>query len=244
MRLLKSKNTVTTVNRKKWNSISNLLKENKGQLGDLGGGNHFLDALQSYSNDYLYFLIHTGSRDESGLVDNLIDSPFAFDQEFGRVVNWASDNRSAIQHAIESEYGSLDIVFDLPHNTFEILEDESVIIRKGAIRLSSNEISAIPSHMTGDIALIKGTEKAGDILNSMSHGTGRKMSRSECKPFADSYNFDEMRKKIILPDCIDNSSLRTEGPYAYRELDDCLSLLKGYVEEIDRFSVIGYMGHL
>jgi hypothetical protein len=41
-----------------------------------------------------------------------------------------------------------------------------------------------------------------------------------------------------------DSSLRTERPFAYRDLDICLALLEGYVEEIERFSVVGYMGHL
>ena len=42
----------------------------------------------------VYLLIHTGSREESGLVDNLIDQPAAFDQEFARIVSWAEANRA------------------------------------------------------------------------------------------------------------------------------------------------------
>ena len=37
------------------------------QLGTLGGGNHFLDALAPHANGPLHFLIHTGSRSESGI---------------------------------------------------------------------------------------------------------------------------------------------------------------------------------
>ena len=48
------------------------LRTNKGGLGDLGGGNHFLDAIAPYSDGPIYFLIHTGSRNESGHVDALI----------------------------------------------------------------------------------------------------------------------------------------------------------------------------
>lgn len=29
-----------------------------------------------------------------------------------------------------------------------------------------------------------------------------------------------------------------------RDLDTCLALIEGYVEEVARFGVIGYMGHL
>ena len=104
----------------------------------------------------------------------------------------------------------------------------AVIIRKGSVRLMPGELSVLPSHMSGDAVLIRAKEKVGEILNSMSHGTGRKMAWSECKPFADGYD----------------SSLRTDGPFAYRDLDECLGLIAEYVEVVARFGVIGYMGHL
>jgi RNA-splicing ligase RtcB len=98
--------------------------------------------------------------------------------------------------------------------------------------------------MSGDVVMVKGTAKVSEILNSMSHGTGRRMSRSECKPFADSYDCVRLRTSVLLPTGMDDSSLRTDGPFAYRDLDDCLSLIEGYVEVEERFGVIGYMGHL
>ena len=45
----------------RWNAVADRLRWNKGGLGDLGGGNHFLDALSGYRDEQLYFLIHTGS---------------------------------------------------------------------------------------------------------------------------------------------------------------------------------------
>jgi RNA-splicing ligase RtcB len=78
----------------------------------------------------------------------------------------------------------------------------------------------------------------------MSHGTGRKMSRSECKPLAEGFDFAALRRAILLPSDLDDASLRTEGPYAYRDLDECLALIDGYVTEEARFAVVAYMGHL
>ena len=78
----------------------------------------------------------------------------------------------------------------------------------------------------------------------MSHGTGRKMAWSECKPFADGYDYEALRKAILIPHGVDDSSLRTDGPFAYRDLDECLGLIAEYVEVVARFGVIGYMGHL
>jgi hypothetical protein len=76
----------------------------------------------------------------------------------------------------------------------------------------------------------------------MSHGTGRAMSRSDCKPLADAYDFAFLRKSILIPAGVENASLRTDGPFAYRDLDECLALIEDYVEVITRFGVIGYMG--
>ena len=244
MRLIKSNISPSDLDQQRWDELANRLKANKGKLGDLGGGNHFLDALEPYDEDFVYFLIHTGSRHESGLVDDLVDKPAQFDREFERIVQWAEDNRAQIHKEVEAVFGETELVLDLPHNTFEIQEDGGVIIRKGSVKLESGQLAVIPSHMSGDVVLVRATEKIKDVLNSMSHGTGRKMSRSECKPLADSFDFEQLRSQIMMPSWHDDASLRTEGPFAYRDLDECLALIEGYVTEEKRFAVVGYMGHL
>ena len=70
------------------------------------------------------------------------------------------------------------------------------------------------------------------------------MSRSECKPLADAFDFSALRRTILMPTGLADASLRTEGPFAYRHVEECLTLLDGFVEEVDRYSVIAYMGHL
>lgn len=244
MRLLRAKRPTSDLNIRLWDALADRLRANKGRLGDLGGGNHFLDALAPYDGDELHFLIHTGSRNESGHVDAFVDRGIEFDQEFDRVVEWAAANRAAIQDEIEAVFGPVELVLDLPHNTYEALPEGGAIIRKGSVHLQPGELSVIPSHMTGDVVLVRATEAVVRILNSLSHGTGRKMSRGDCKPLADAFDFAELRKKILLPTGLADASLRTEGPYAYRDLDECLALLNGYVDEVSRYGVIGYMGHL
>src|SRR5215208_2164263 len=93
MRLLRVDADPAALTPARWNAVADRLRANKGGLGDLGGGNHFLDALAAYGDDRLYFLIHTGSRSESGLVDAFVDEPERFDREFARVVEWAAENR-------------------------------------------------------------------------------------------------------------------------------------------------------
>jgi RNA-splicing ligase RtcB len=244
MRLLRSTVSPGDLDLSRWDRVANLLRDNKGGLGDLGGGNHFLDALEPYDDGPIHFLIHTGSRDESGHVDSFVNVPDRFDCEFSRVVGWAADNRAAIHDAIARVFGEVEIVLDLPHNTYEILDDSSVIIRKGSVRVNPGDLSILPSHMSGDVVLVRATGRVDEILGSISHGTGRKMSRADCKPLADRYDFAELRRRLLIPTGVHDSSLRTDGPYAYRDLDECLALLDGYVERVTRFSVVGYMGHL
>ncbi len=244
MRLLRSELSPGELDLLRWDHVADILRRNKGGLGDLGGGNHFLDALEPYDNGPLHFLIHTGSRNESGHVDNLINNPSHFDSEFDRVVQWAVDNRAAIHDAITEVFGDVDLVLDLPHNTYQILDDGSAIIRKGSVHVEPGDLSVLPSHMSGDVVLVRARENVGEILNSISHGTGRKMSRSDCKPLADRFDFAAMRKRILIPTGVSDSSLRTDGPFAYRDLDECMALIDDYVEPVMRFGVIGYMGHL
>lgn len=244
MRLLRSDLSVSDLDLARWDRVANILRGNKGRLGDLGGGNHFLDALEPYDDGPLHFLIHTGSRNESGHVDAYVDDPTKFDSEFDRVVKWAADNRAAIHDSINEVFGEVDLVLDIPHNTYQILDDGGVIIRKGSVRIAAGELSVLPSHMSGDVVLIRATDRVAEILNSISHGTGRRMSRSDCKPLADNFDFAAMRKSIMIPTGVHDSSLRTDGPFAYRDLDECMALIEQYVEPVTRFGVIAYMGHL
>ena len=244
MRLVRSTLTSDDVTQQRWDDLADRLRGNKGGLGDLGGGNHFLDALAPYDDGPVRFLIHTGSRDESGHVDALTDQPAKFDREFERVVAWAADNRAAIHEAVDRTFGRTEPELDLPHNTYELLPDGGAIIRKGSVRVQPGARVVIPSHLSGDVVVARATERVAESLYSLSHGTGRKMSRSDCKPLADGFDFAALRRSVLIPSGVADSSLRTEGPYAYRDLDECLALLEGYVTESTRFAVIAYMGHL
>src|ERR1700733_260872 len=116
MRLVRSRVSVNDFDRERWNAVAGYLRANKGGLGDLGGGNHFLDALAPDDDGPVYFLIHTGSRSESGHVDALVESPADFDKTFDQVVKWAADNRATIHDRLEKVFGKTDLILDLPHN--------------------------------------------------------------------------------------------------------------------------------
>lgn len=244
MLLLKSQVHVKEFKKENWNLIYRDLKANKGNLGDLGSGNHFLDALEAYDEKNIYFLIHTGSRDESKAVESLIGSPDKFDSTFNAVCNWAKDNRLEIAKMIEKHFGKLEFVSDKNHNSFELFPDESVVIRKGAVKLLPGEMTIIPSNMNGDVVLVQATDSIGDTLNSMSHGTGRVMSRSQAKEYAETFNYQALRDQIYIPEMISDASIKTEAPFCYRDLDSCLNLIQKLVIEIKRFSPFAYLGQI
>ncbi len=227
----------------KWDLLGESLKKNKGMLGDLGGGNHFLDAIVSYEDERVYFLVHTGSRSESGLVDSLVDKPGEFEREFERIVGWARSNRNQVASSIKKIFGNdVKAIWDKPHNTFEQLADGSVIIRKGVIAVNPGDQLVIPSSMAGDVSLLTATTAVNSVLNSVSHGTGRLLSRSDAKELV--VDASQLRRQLYIPDYISDSSLRTESPGCYRSLDSCLQLLGPIIQEEKRFVVQAYLGRL
>jgi tRNA-splicing ligase RtcB len=226
-----------------WDRIYYDIQANKGRLGDLGSGNHFLDALESYTDDKLYFLIHTGSRNESKLVDDLVDQPKKFDTKFNDVCEWAKDNRFAIFRILEKYFGRLRLILDKNHNHFE-LSDGGVIIRKGAVKVTPGEQTVIPSNMNGDVVLVTATQEVDGTYHSLCHGTGRVMSRGEAKEYAAAFDYDALRERIYIPEMIANDNIKTDAPFCYRDLDACLGLIEHLITVDKRFSVMAYLGQM
>jgi len=243
MLLVKSSLKRDEFNRKDWDKVYFSLKKRRGKIGDLGSGNHFIDALEDHDDKVIYILIHTGSRNESGLVDNLIGEPYRFDTTFVSVCKWAEANRSEIAAIISRHFGNLETIIDRDHNNYEFVEG-GVIIRKGAVRVMPGEVSIIPSSLDGDAVLVRATEMVAGTFNSLPHGTGRVMSRSDAKQMADDYDYSSLRQRIYIPGKISNSSIRTEAPFCYRDLDACLELIRSLIVVEKRFSPFAYLGQI
>lgn len=236
--------------RQTWSALCDDLAANRNKgLGDLGSGNHFLDAVCSYEDESICFVVHTGSRAESGIVDHLVDSPARFDAEFGRVKRWARENRAAVLEHVQRRFGTFrDLypgisVLDRDHNHFEELA-AGMLIRKGAQRVEPGQLSLIPSNLLDDMVIVRATERVVETLNCLPHGTGRTMSRSDAKKATVDFDFGEMRRRVIIPERIEDSSLRTEAPICYRRLDDGLARIRHLVEEQERFVPVAYIGQI
>lgn len=239
-------------NLSEWDKLGERLSKNKGKLGDLGGGNHFIDAISCQETKRIYFLIHTGSRDESKLVDDLIDRPKEFETKFLKVADWAKENRNTIALEISRRYTIAECVLDKSHNFYELTSEGDVIIRKGTVSFRPGERTVLPSSMTGDVVLLEGGQGASQFLNSLSHGTGRVTRRSETKRMMSVSEIADVRRSVYIPSYISDESIKGDAPQGYRPLDDCLQLLNVGEEGdksdigtiVQRFSVIAYLGHL
>lgn len=242
--------TQTTSFRGMWDDLCKdlSLRRNKG-FGDLGSGNHFVDAVASYEDGSICIVVHTGSRKESGLVDNLVDSPLKFDTEFQRIKEWAKSNREAVLEIVHKHVGQfIDLCpglnrLDRNHNHFEEVDD-GVLIRKGAQRVEPGEYAVIPSNLLDDMVLVRATSKVSEIYNCLPHGTGRMMSRSAAKGATGTFDFEAMRQQVYIPEQISDASLRTEAPICYRPLDVCLELVSEYIDVVERFVPVAYIGQL
>lgn len=228
-----------------WDDLLVHLKKNKGNLGDLGSGNHFLDAAVDLDDPRgrVYFIIHTGSRDESAKATNLIDKPRQFDSTYSSITSWARNNRDTIADILQRVYGKIELVLDKTHNFYK-QECRKAIVYKGAVELKPGEMTIIPSSMEGDMVMVTGTAQISKVNNAMSHGTGRLKSRGESKEDADEYDLTALRKRGYIPTAISDASIRTENPSCYRSLDNCLQLLENLVEVQKRLTPIAYIGQL
>lgn len=233
-----------------WDGLCSDLASRRNQgLGDLGSGNHFLDAVVSYDDESVALVVHTGSRKESGLVDALVDRPLEFDREFARIKDWAKSNRDKVLQIAEKHIGRFVDLYpgiralDRNHNHYEEL-DSGVLIRKGSQRVEPGELALIPSSLLDDMVIVRATSRVAELMHCLPHGTGRTMSRSDAKRATDQFDFRAMRRSVYIPEQITDASLRTEAPICYRKLEDGLSYIKDYVEIVERFVPIAYIGQL
>ena len=75
------------------------------------------------------------------------------------------------------------------------------------------------------MVFLRATGKISQICHSLSHGTGRAISRSEASTQTDvtPYDFSIVEKKIYIPPKINRNNLPNERPECYRPLDKCVT---------------------
>lgn len=203
-------------------------------MGTLGGGNHFVE-LDTDSEDNIYLVIHTGSRNLgkqvwsyyknktsiSGYLEGQLLENYLNDCEFCN--RWAKTNRSMIATKL------LDAMniriknirkqsFDTPHNYISV----TGLIRKGAIKCDEGRQVIIPINMRD--GCIIGTGLGNDDWNfSGPHGAGRLFSRNEAKKLITLDEYKQSMEGIYTTSITENTI--DESPMAYKNMEEIISLI-------------------
>lgn len=226
-----------------WDELYYKIKSAGKKIGDLGIGNHFIDALKSKLDKKLYFLIHCGVNKDIELLEKLaITDVVRFDDYYNSVIRQAEESRYAICEIIQSLFGRLEFMFDRSHNHYENIED-GVIIRRGAVKILPNQTTIIPSNLCGEVALVKAKDKISETLFSISHGTGRLIGREETDKIKN-IDINVLREKVYIPSMIPNKNLKMDIPDCYKDLDSCLQLIDDLIQVKDKYIIIGYIGQI
>jgi len=173
----------------------------------LGGGNHFL-SLEA-SDDYLYLIVHTGSRNlgiymyqqnctllqQHNPGHDWLPLELAtpdYRQEYERVLAYAASRRQEFVYKtydflLRNRYVSAGtpVFADSCHNLLEF-KNEAVIHRKGSTQLTADSEVVIPLSMSRGSLIVKpnywdpSVERA---LWSCAHGAGRHYSRTDTLKF-------------------------------------------------------------
>lgn len=224
-------------------------------LGTIGSGNHFVEIQcisevynkekfeqLKFSSDDVMMLVHCGSRnygetilkkfyDKNGLE---VESEKAVDyiKSHDNALIWAERNREVISKKIMKSIGisgDIEKILSINHNFIEKREDK-FIHRKGAV--SSERGAVIVPGSRGSLSyIVMPTENTEISLYSLSHGAGRKWSRSICKSrLKNKYNKDTIKqtkfKSQIL--CNDVNLLFQEAPEAYKNIEQIIESLIEY----------------
>lgn len=218
----------------------------------IGGGNHFAEFQtvdQIYDQDVfdtlgidrkrLLLLIHSGSRGYGNQILNRFpdtqglpaDSPEAerYLSLHTDALYWARENRHAVAQMLMEYLGYASEavpVLDCFHNYLEQYEGY-YLHRKGAVSAKNGAVLIPGSRgsLTYLVAPAQDTEKS---LWSLSHGAGRKWSRSMCKGrIKGKYSQESIRTTRIGSRvvCHDTELLYQEAPEAYKNIKQVIGAL-------------------
>ena len=107
------------------------------------------------------------------------------------------------------------------HNYIDFDED-TPIIRKGAIRSYAGEEMLVPFNMRDGVVICEGLSNA-EWLNSCAHGAGRKMSRSKAKAAISMKEFEESMKNVYSTTVCKGTL--DESPMAYKDTTEIKDLI-------------------
>ncbi|WP_312649596.1 RNA ligase RtcB family protein [Aminipila sp.] len=238
----------------KWVKKLNQLETASG-FGSIGGGNHFaefqvLDQVFDQDNfdklgigkKAVMLLVHTGSRNygqeifsQFGGAEGIEVGSEQFEnylEKHDDAVRWAKLNRKVVAEKLIKQLGFLKEPIDMIdccHNYVEKC-NEVWIHRKGAVS-TRNGMVVIPGSRGSLTYIVMPFQDCSISLNSISHGSGRKYQRSECRGrMSSKYTKNELRETVLKSKIICNNSnlLYEEAPDAYKNIGDIIKCLEEF----------------
>lgn len=124
---------------------------------------------------------------------------------------YAIENRTMMGETIADVLDTT--ITDEIHSTHNYIDFRDQIIRKGATRAYDGERAIIPFNMRDGSVIVTG--KSNEVWNkSVSHGTGREMSRGQAK---DLTSPDEVADELRANDVYAGETPADEAPLAYKD---------------------------
>lgn len=227
-------------------SLAGDLQLREGQLGSIGGGNHFINIYEVKDSQVSgigigenLVLIHSGSRFEGVRVYNGNFRGDDYLKNHGIAFRFGILNRERLLDLVKkTAKEDVETVLHQIHNSVEF-NGERVIYRKGAVKLIPDQLGIIPSSMDGEAILIRGKPAIKQLEYSINHGTGRLISRSESKK--NSFDFSEIRSRVYIPHFITNDDLESEHPSCYRTLEEIIPAILPYVEVVGTLKPMAFI---
>lgn len=230
----------------KYNDIVPLDRALKS-IGTLGGGNHFIELNEDDENYYL--VVHSGSRNLGKQIAEFhqkratelhpeCPKDLAYldlKTEYAYYTDYIKDMLFAQHYARINRFTILDTILEklkieengCIESVHNYIDNDSKILRKGAVSAIKGEILIIPINMRDGslICVGKGNE---DWNCSAPHGAGRILSRGQAKS---KINIEEFKKSMegIYSTCVNNSTI-DESPMAYKDIDSIVSNISDTVE--------------
>ena len=230
-------------------------KVNKGvmnQLGTLGSGNHFIE-ISSDQQGFCWVTLHSGSRNAGHTVGSVYmghakrnrDRFLALKSELGQAylhdmtycLDFALENRRQMMvdtlgllgfSAGECKRLLQETMINENHNHAVVLDDGTVLHRKGATPAEVDQLGIIPANMRDGIFITRGLGNQA-YLSSASHGAGRVMSRSLGRKTVKLDQFKASMQGIVAK--VDRNTL-DESPFVYKDINKVIEAQKGIVIEV------------
>ena len=230
-------------------------KVNKGvtnQLGTLGSGNHFIEV-SSDRQGLCWVTLHSGSRNAGHTVGTVYmahakrnrDRFLALESELGQAylhdmsycLEFALENRRQMMADTLALIGFTDgeckrllknTMINENHNHAVVLDDGTVLHRKGATPAEEGQLGIIPANMRDGIFITRGLGNQA-YLSSASHGAGRVMSRSQGRKTVKLDKFKASMQGIVAK--VDRKTL-DESPFVYKDISKVIEAQEGIVIEV------------